>query len=114
MDVHRVDADRLRAAQVVQGAVARDPVQPRPHVDRPLVGEHRVERGGEDLLQHVLGVLARGEHVAAEREQPRLVARDERLERGLVAPPGRARPGARPTAGAAGASGRVGRRSRRV
>ena len=87
MDVHRVDADRLRAAQVVERAVARDAVEPRPHVDRPLVGEHRVERGGEDLLQHVLGVLLGAEHVAAEREQPRLVAADERLEGAVVAAP---------------------------
>ena len=56
-----------------------------PHVDLALVGQHRVERGGEDLLQHVLGVLARGQHVAAERQQPRLVARHQRLE-GVVVP----------------------------
>ena len=78
----------LRAAQVVERAVARDPVEPRPHVDRPLVGDHRVEGGGEDLLEHVLGVLARAEHVPAEGEQARLVAGDERLEGGLVAAPG--------------------------
>ena len=85
VDVHRVDADRLLAAQMVQRAVARDPVQPRPHVDRPLVAEDRVERGGEDLLQDVLGVLARAEHVPAEREQAGLVARDQRLEGRMVA-----------------------------
>ena len=83
--VHRVDADRLLAAQMVQRAVARDPVQPRAHVDRALVGEQRVERGREDLLQHVLGVLLGGEHVPAEGEQARLVAGDERLIGGLVA-----------------------------
>ena len=48
---------RLRAAQVVERAVARDPVQPRAHVDLAVVREHRVEGGREDLLQHVLGVL---------------------------------------------------------
>ena len=85
VDVHRVDADRLGAAQVVEAAVARDPVQPGPDVDRAVVGEHRVEGGGEHLLQHVLGVLARAEQVAAEGEQARLVARDERLEGGVVA-----------------------------
>ena len=83
--VERVDADRLLAAQVVQRAVARDPVQPRAHVDRALVGEQRVEGGCEDLLQHVLGVLLGAEHVPAERQQPRLVAGDERLVGGLVA-----------------------------
>jgi hypothetical protein len=86
--VHRVHADRLLAAQVVQRAVARDPVQPRAHVDRPVVGEQRIERRGEDLLQHVLGVLLGGEHVAAEGKQARLVARDERLVGRLVALPG--------------------------
>ena len=83
--VHRVHADRGRAAQVVERAVARDPVQPRPHVDLALVREDRVERGREDLLQHVLRVLLGGQHVAAEREQPRLVAAHERLEGVLVA-----------------------------
>ena len=56
---------------------------------RALIGrssrEHRVERGGEDLLEHVLGVLLRAEHVAAEGEQARLIALDQRLERAVVA-----------------------------
>ena len=86
-DVHRVLAGVLRAAKVVQAAVARDPVEPRARVDRPVVGDHRVERRGEDLLEHVLGVLGRAEHVAAERQQPRLVALDERLERAVLAAP---------------------------
>jgi hypothetical protein len=85
VDVHRVHADRLDAAQVVQRAVARDAVQPRAHVDRPVVGDDRVEGGREDLLQDVLGVLARAEHVPTEGQQARLVARDEGLERGVVA-----------------------------
>nr|WP_228430995.1 hypothetical protein [Baekduia soli] len=88
VDVHGVHADRRLLAQVVQAAVARDAVQPRPHVDRAVVGEHRVEGGGEDLLQHVLGVLAGAEHVPAEREQAGLVAADERLVGRLVAAPG--------------------------
>src|SRR5204862_3035243 len=69
-----------RAAQVVEAAVARDPVEPRARVDRPAVGDHRVEGGGEDLLEHVLGVLRRVQHVTAEREQARLIALYERLE----------------------------------
>jgi hypothetical protein len=72
---------------VVQAAVARDAIQPRAHVERALVGDHRVERRREELLQHVLGVLARAEHVAAERQQPGLVAGDECLVGGLVAAP---------------------------
>ena len=88
VDVHRVHADRGGAAQVVQRAVARDPVEPRAHVDLALVGEDRVEGGGEDLLQDVLGVLARAQHVPAEGEQARLVARAERLEGGVLAAAG--------------------------
>ncbi len=88
VDVHRVHADRGGAAQVVERAVARDPVQPRPHVDRALVGEHRVEGGGEHLLQDVLGVLARAQHVPAEGEQAGVVAREERLEGGVLAAAG--------------------------
>ena len=53
----------------------------------PLVGADRVERSREDLLQHVLGVLLRAEHVPAEREQPRLIALHERLEGAVVAAP---------------------------
>ena len=85
--VHRVDADRLRLAEVVERAVARDPVQPRPHVDLAVVGVDRVEGGREDLLQHVLRVLAAGEHVAAEGQQARLVAGHQRLEGVVVAAP---------------------------
>ncbi len=85
VDVHRVDADRLHAAQVVEAAVARDPIEPRAHVDLALVREDRVEGSREDLLQHVLGILARAEHVPAEGVQARLVARDERFERSVVA-----------------------------
>ena len=73
---------------MVERAVARDPVQPRPHVDLALVGEHRVEGGGEHLLQDVLGVLARAEHVPAEGQQARLVARAEDLEGGVLAAAG--------------------------
>ena len=71
-------SERLRAIRYSQGRTLIGAV----------VGHHRVERGGEDLLQHVLGVLARAEHVPAEGEQARLVAPDERLVGGLVAAPG--------------------------
>ena len=85
VDVHRVDADRRLAAQVVEAAVAGDAVEPGPDVDLARVGLDRVEGGGEHLLEDVLGVLARGEHVAAEGEQPDLVAGDDRLEGGVLA-----------------------------
>ena len=74
MDVHRVDADRLRTPQVVEAAVTGDPVEPRADVDRTVVGEDRVESGGEHLLEDVLGILAGAEQVAAEGQKPRLVA----------------------------------------
>ena len=81
--IHRVDPDSGRSAEMVEAAVASDPVEPGPDVDLTPVGEDRVEGGREDLLQNILGVLARAEHVAAKREQADLVATDERLE-GLV------------------------------
>jgi hypothetical protein len=85
--VHRVQTGGHRASQVVQTAVAGDAVEPRARVDRAVVGEHRVERGGEDLLEHVLGVLGGPEHVAAECEQPRLVALEEGVESAVVTSP---------------------------
>ena len=88
VDVHRVDAHGTGAAQVVQRAVARNSIQPRAHVDRPLIGQDRVERGREHLLQDILGILTRAEHVAAERQQARLVARAQNLERGVLSAPG--------------------------
>ena len=88
VDVHRVDADRGGPAEVVQRAVAGDPVEPRTHVDLALVGPHGVEGGREHLLEHVLGVLLGGQHVPAEGQQARLVARAENLEGGVVAAAG--------------------------
>jgi hypothetical protein len=82
--VHRVLPLGHGLAQVVEAAVAGDPVQPRPHVEVPLVSEDRVVSGDEDLLEDVLGVLSRGKHVLAEREQARVVALEQHLERALV------------------------------
>ena len=87
VDVHRVDPDGLDPAEMVEAAVADDPVEPGTDVDRPLVGQDRVEGGGQDLLQHVLGVLLGAEQMAAEGEQPRVVAGDQDLEGRAVAPP---------------------------
>ena len=39
----------------------------------------------EGLLEQILGVLARADHVPAEAEQPRLVAVEQDLERVVVA-----------------------------
>ena len=88
VDIHRVHPDRLDPTQVVETPVARDPVQPWPHVDWAIVGEDRVESGGHDLLEDILRVLARAQEVAAESQQPWLVARDEHFERGGAAAAG--------------------------
>ena len=80
VDVHRVHPDRLGPAQMVEAAVASDPVEPGAHVDRALVGQDRVEGGRHHLLEHVLGVLAGAQQVPAEGEQAGLVAGDQHLE----------------------------------
>ena len=43
--------------------------------------------GDVDLLEHVLGVLGRGEHSAAEGQEAHVVAVDERLEGPLLPGP---------------------------
>ena len=83
--VHRFLGVGGRFAQVVEAAVAGDPVEPRAQVDLALVGEHRPVGVDEDLLQDVLGVLGGAEHLAAEAEQAALVAVDDRLEGAGVA-----------------------------
>ena len=85
VDVHRVLPVRHRLPQEVQAPITRDPVQPWPSRDRPLVGEHRRMGCDEGLLEQILGVLARADHVPAEAEQPRLVAVEQDLERVVVA-----------------------------
>ncbi len=87
VDVHGVDAHGLVAAEVVKAAIAGNPVKPRSDLDRPLVGENGVECRRHDLLEDVLGVLSRSEQVPAERQQSRLVATDEGLERRHVSSP---------------------------
>ena len=105
VDVHRIHADGGGLAQVVERAVARDPIQPGTNVDLALVGQDRVEGGGEHLLEDVFGVLPGAEHVPAEGEQARLVARERASRRRRAVRAGRARSGARRTAGAAGRRG---------
>ena len=83
--VHRFLRVGGRFAQVVEAAVAGDPVEPGAQVDLALVGEHRPVGVDEDLLQHVLGVLGGAQHLAAEAEQAALVAVDDRLEGAGVA-----------------------------
>ena len=84
MDVHRVLPIGPGLAQVIQAPIPRDPVEPRPGVDRTLIGQHRRVRRDEDLLQQILRILARRDHVPAEAEQPRLVPVEKHLERPVV------------------------------
>ena len=87
VDVHRVLALRHGLAKVVEAAVAGDAVEPRPRVDRAVVGQDRLVGGDVDLLEDVLGVLGRGEHSAAEGKEPHVVAVDERFEGPLLPGP---------------------------
>jgi hypothetical protein len=66
--VHRFLRIGGRFAQVVEAAVAGDPVEPGAQVDLALVGEHRPVGVDEDLLQNVLSVLGGAEHLTAEAE----------------------------------------------
>jgi hypothetical protein len=78
--VHRVLTVRNRLAQVIQRAVTSYPVEPWLDIDRPLVGDHCVVGGNKHLLQNVLGVFSRAEHLTAEAEQATLIAGDESFE----------------------------------
>src|ERR1700728_2969749 len=69
---------------MVEASVAGDAVQPRTEVDLAIIGEQGAEGCGEDLLEDILRVLARTDDPRAEREQARLVASDDDLERRLV------------------------------
>jgi hypothetical protein len=66
VDVHRVSRDRIIAPEVVQAAVASDPVQPGAQVNGTRVGNDCLERGREHLLENILGVLGAAEEVATE------------------------------------------------
>ena len=79
-------ADLLAArAQHRQAAVAGDRVEPGLEADRPLVAAQRAIGGHEGVLEGVLGLLARAEHVPAEGEQAAVVAVEDELEGALVA-----------------------------
>ena len=66
-----------------EAAVAGDGVQPRPQLDR-LVGVDEVAVGAEErVLDRVLGLVGRAEHVAAEGQDAAMVALVDLLEGGL-------------------------------
>jgi hypothetical protein len=70
----------LRLAEVVERAVAGDPVEPGAEVDLAVVGDHRLVGIDEDLLKHVLCIFGRTDHLTAEAEQAALVAIDDHVE----------------------------------
>ena len=76
---------RVALAQRGQAAVAGDREQPRPQRHGALVGEQRPVGRGERGLHRILGIVPRGEHVQAERQEARGVAVVEDLERRGVA-----------------------------
>ncbi len=68
-----------------QAAVAGGGVQPGARVLQRFAVHQLPVDGGERVLQRVLGLLARAEHVPAEREHAWRVPLEHRLERRLVA-----------------------------
>ena len=75
-DLEHVGRRRHRAPHVVDAAVVGDAVEPRAQVHVARVGPQRPVRAHEDVLQHVLGVLARrrAQHLTDVGEQPLAVA----------------------------------------
>ncbi len=86
-DLHLADLTLTAGAQHGQAAVARDGIEPGPEVDDPVVGLEVTMGRGEHLLHRVLGLLARAEHVPAERQDAGQVALVEHLEGVDVARP---------------------------
>ena len=75
-----------RTAQLVDAAVVGHAVQPRPQRHRALAGPQRRVGAQEDVLQRVLGILARSaQHLTGVGEQPLAVAIVDRPERVVVA-----------------------------
>ena len=86
-DLHVLDRLLATGAKLREAAVARDRVEPGLEPDR-LAARGEVAVGGyEGLLDSVLGLLLGAEHVAAEREQPAVVAVVDHLECGFVPAP---------------------------
>jgi hypothetical protein len=70
--------------QDVRAAVAGGPVQPRAQVlERPVLRQLPVGRR-ERVLERIFCLLGRAEQMAAQRQQPAVMALEDRLEGGLV------------------------------
>ena len=82
----QLDVAVVDAADDVDAAVARHPVQPWTKGDLALVGEQGAVGGREDVLHDILGVIARtAEEPARVGQQPTPVAVVHRDERRVVA-----------------------------
>ena len=84
--LEEVDRGRHGLAQMVDAAVVRDAVQPGAQRHRAVADAQRGVGAQEDVLQRVLGVLARAaEHLAGVDEQPLAVAVVDDAEGRVVA-----------------------------
>src|SRR5207302_1311350 len=74
-DIRDLARDRVRAPDLVDTAVVRDAVQPRPQRDRPAVGPQRHVGADEHVLEDVLRLATRGaEHLPGIGQQAYAVA----------------------------------------
>ena len=83
--VELVERQLAAGAQHREAAVARDRVEPRPELDLRSAAHEVAVGGHERVLDRVLRLVGRGQHVAAEREDAAVVAVIDRLE-GRLAP----------------------------
>ena len=86
-DIHELAGLLVTRPQRGQAAVAGDGVQPRLELDRLVARDEIAVCGHEGLLDCVLGLDLRPEHVPAEREDAAVVAVVDGLERRFVATP---------------------------
>ena len=77
----QVDRVGPHATQLVQAAVAHQPVEPRAQVDRAVVAQQRAVGAQQRLLNHVLGdAVLSAEHALGKAHQPRAVALADHVE----------------------------------
>jgi hypothetical protein len=72
---------RRWAAELIDAAVVRDPIEPRPQGQLGVAGAQAGVRANEHLLESVLGIRSRaGQHLPRVREQPLSIPIVDRLE----------------------------------
>ena len=85
VDRVQVDAVGAQPAELVEAAVAHQPVQPWPQVHRAVVATQRAVRAPQRLLHHVLRSALVTQDPRGEAQQRRSIAVVDLLERGVVA-----------------------------